>query len=147
MIHLLVPWRRSVEEVHRICASCSPLWRACTAVEFCPVRTRRAWVLGPAGIRGRAEAEAEVERLDTQLPGLEDAEGHGEASAAWKTPEALVFDVSDSEEGAPEVPVKQEPKVKQEVQGEARGLCGEWPLGGRPVVVMLLFKLVLSLGR
>ena len=34
--------RRSVEEVQRTCARCAPhIWRACTAAEFCPVRTRR----------------------------------------------------------------------------------------------------------
>eukprot|EP00913_Durusdinium_trenchii_P003296 g3050.t1 len=55
--------RQAAEELWKQCADCAgPLWRSCRAAEFCPVRTRRA------------EAETELQRLQTLIRELEPPE-------------------------------------------------------------------------
>lgn len=80
--------RQAAEELWKQCADCAgPLWRSCRAAEFCPVRTRRA------------EAETELQRLQTLIRELEPPE---EATGAddWKHQDTLVFDIASGSEEA-----------------------------------------------
>lgn len=85
--------RQAVDMVRQKCANCAgPLWRSCTAAEFCDVRTRRG------------ELENELAHLTAQLEelDLEKASSPEIGMDAWKTPETLVFDVdSESEDEGP----------------------------------------------